>query len=58
MISFSKKLITKYKHYFKQRFHKELSDEIANVHLTSLAELYCAFYEISRKGDNHFYSAK
>jgi len=58
MTDFSKKLITKYKHYFKQRFNKELSDEIVNVHLTSLAELYCAFHEISRKRDNHFYPAK
>jgi len=58
MINFSKKLITKYKHYFKQRFHKELSDEMVNVHLKSLAELYCAFYEISRKRGNHLYPAK
>ena len=58
MISFSKKLITKYKHYFKQKFHKELSDEMANVHLKNLAELYYTFYEISRKRDNHFYPAK
>jgi len=58
MISFSKKLITKYKHYFKQRFHKELSDEIANVHLENLAGLYCAFYEIGKKRGNHFYPAK
>jgi len=58
MTDFSKKLITKYKRYFKQRFNKEISDEIANVHLTSLAELYCAFYEISKKRDNHSYPAK
>jgi len=58
MISFSKKLITKYKHYFKQRFHKELSDEITNIHLENLAELYCIFYEIGRKRGNHFYPAK
>jgi hypothetical protein len=53
MISFSKKLIIKYKNYFKQRFNKELSDKIANVHLENLVELYCTFYEISRKRGNH-----
>ena len=58
MTDFSKELITEYKHYFKQKFHKELSDEIANVHLNNLTDLYCAFYEISRKRDNHFYPAK